>query len=165
MDLKGVLNENPEAKKSKSESIRTHKKPMQLRDIESRSATNKHHTNIDSEEDIGILLEKEKQNIYKKKWNKLDQGLKLNRIKLFVDNYEDINEEQKKQLTDLLIKACKANKLNRNSDILYDSETCEIKEIKILKRKDDLFTLNIVEVKKKQSTGRSKTNIERLLKS
>ena len=165
MDLKGVLNETPDTKKKQNDSIRTHKKPMQLRDIESRSATNKHHNNIDTEEDIDILLEKEKQNIYKKKWNKLDQGLKLNRIKLFTENYEGINDGQKKQLTELLINACKANKLNRNSDIIYDNESCEIKEIKILRKNVDIFTLNIVEVKKKQSSGRSKTNIERLLKA
>ena len=87
MDLKGVLHEKKDEKKSDDPSVRTHKKPMQLRDIESRSASNKHE-NINSDEDIKNILKKEKENIYKKKWNKLDLGLKINRLRLFIEQYE-----------------------------------------------------------------------------
>lgn len=161
MDLKGVLHEKKDEKKSDDPSVRTHKKPMQLRDIESRSASNKHQ-NINTEEDIKNILKKEKENIYKKKWNKLDLGLKVNRIRLFIEQYED--ESKKKELSKLLIPACKSGKLNKNTDIIYDSENCIITNIKILKETDGHFSLNITEVKKKQSSGRSKSNIERLLK-
>lgn len=166
MDLKSVLNDQTSKKNDTIEPIRTHKKPMQLRDIENRSSSNKHQEHINTDKDIELLIEKEKKEIYKKKWNKLDLGLKLNRINQFTDTYDAVdNDGQKKQLNRILISACKSGKLNRNSDITYDIETCEIKEIKILKKTDDIFILDINDLKKKQSTGRSKSNIERLLKA
>ncbi len=145
MDLKGVLNEK---KTTKPETIRKHKKPMQLRDIENRSSSNKHQENINTDEDIELLIEKEKKEIYKKKWNKLDLGLKLNRLNLFITTFETENEDQTNQLNNILMSACKSGKLNKNSDIIYDIETCEIKEIKVLKKVNDKFILDIVEVKK-----------------
>ena len=39
MDIKGILHEKCTDEKSKSNSIRIHKKPMQLRDIENRSSS------------------------------------------------------------------------------------------------------------------------------
>ena len=88
MDLKNVLNES-EVKEDiteKPELVRKHKKPVQLRDIESRSATNRKITqeNFETDENIRSLLEKEKEEIYKQSWNKLDNGMKINRLKVFV---------------------------------------------------------------------------------
>ena len=100
MDLKNVLNES-EVKEDiteKPELVRKHKKPVQLRDIESRSATNRKITqeNFETDENIRSLLEKEKEEIYKQSWNKLDNGMKINRIKLFVET-----EKENKSLNDI----------------------------------------------------------------
>ena len=168
MDLKNVLEqtETPEKLKttneSSNENIRTHKKPIQLKDIESRSSPNNSHQ-LNSSEDIGKLLEKEKKNVYKKKWNKLDLGIKLNLLNKFADKIEK-NPEKNKQLKNLLITNCKNGKLNKNSDIVYNIDEEEIESIKILLI-EDKYKLKITEIKKKQNSGRSKSNIERLLKS
>ena len=71
MDLKNVLNDSQEKKENietKIEevddgSIRVHKKPLQLRDIESRSASKKRlqQETFESDENIRTLLEKEKE--------------------------------------------------------------------------------------------------------
>ena len=47
MDLKNVLNENQEEKPD-DVNIRKHKKPIQLRDIENRSASNRKSGNVET---------------------------------------------------------------------------------------------------------------------
>ena len=65
----------------------------------------------------------------------------------------------------LLLNACRQNKLNRNSDVIYDKETCLIKEIKVLRYENQKYNLELNEIKKPKQTSKSKSNIERLLKS
>ncbi|MBG02053.1 MAG: hypothetical protein CL470_07270 [Acidimicrobiaceae bacterium] len=167
MDLKNVLNESEQ---EESKSIRKHKKPVQLRDIENRSASNRKGGLIECETDEQIkdLLEKEKEDIYKQSWNKLDNGMKINRLKLYIDREtieNELSDEEVIQLKRLLMNACQSNKLNKNTDIIYDKEQCTIKTIKILKRKESRYILEINDVKKQKPTGKSKSNIERLIKS
>ena len=172
MDLKNVLNEN-EVKEDiteKPELVRKHKKPVQLRDIESRSATNRKITqeNFETDENIRSLLEKEKEEIYKQSWNKLDNGMKINRLKVFVKQEVEKNNltsDERISLMKLLLNACRQNKLNRNSDVIYDKETCLIKEIKVLRYENQKYNLELNEIKKPKQTNKSKSNIERLLKS
>ena len=171
MDLKNVLDQTDSTEKeekiktvdkSLNENIRTHKIPIQLKDIESRSSPNNSHQ-LNTSEDIGKLLEKEKKNVYKKKWNKLDLGMKLNLLNKYADKIEK-TPEKNKQLKNLLITNCKNGKLNKNSDIIYNIDEGEIESIKILLI-EERYKLKITEIKKKQNSGRSKSNIERLLKS
>ena len=136
MDLKKVLNENQEENPD-DVSIRKHKKPIQLRDIENRSANNRKTGGVDceSDEQIKELLEKEKEEIYKQSWNKLDNGLKINRLKKFVENEKlekNLSDEKEQQLTKILISACRSNKLNKNTDVVYDKDSCQITNIRIL---------------------------------
>ena len=85
MDLKCVLNDG-EDNENKEESIRVHKKPMQLRDIENRSSGNRRTVSShESDERIKTLLNKEKKEIYLQTWNKLDNGMKIIRLKLYVE--------------------------------------------------------------------------------
>lgn len=171
MDLKKVLNENQE-EKSGDVIIRKHKKPIQLRDIENRSASNRKSGNVEtaleSDEQIKELLEKEKEEIYKQSWNKLDNGLKINRLKKFVENEKlekNLSDEKEQQLTKILISACRSNKLNKNTDVVYDKDSCQITNIRILKYEKNKYHLEIADVKKSKPSGKSKSNIERLLKS
>ena len=57
------------------------------------------------------------------------------------------------------------NKLNKNSDVVYDIDDADIKNIKILEFNEETknFSLKINEVKSK-AKNKSKTNIERFLK-
>jgi hypothetical protein len=165
MDLKNVLDKEESSKdvnKTSTENIRTHKKPIQLKDIESRSSPNNSHQ-LNTSEDIGKLLEKEKKNVYKKKWNKLDLGMKLNLLNKYADNIEK-TPEKNEQLKELLMINCKNGKLNKNSDVIYNVDEEYIENIKILINEEN-YKLKITETKKKQNSGRSKSNIERLLKA
>jgi len=169
MDLKNVLHENQEETNDDT-SIRKHKKPIQLRDIENRSANNRKTGGVEceSDEQIKELLEKEKEEIYKQSWNKLDNGLKINRLKKFIENEKiekSLEHEKTQQLTKILIGACRSNKLNKNTDVIYDKENCKITNIRILKYEKNKYQLEIADVKKTKPSGKSKSNIERLLKS
>lgn len=178
MDLKNVLNDKQEKNENietkveevSDESIRVHKKPLQLRDIESRSASKRRlqQETFESDENIRTLLEKEKKDIFKQSWNKLENGLKINRLKKYVENEgneKNLTKDQKEQLTKLLITSCHQNKLNRNSDIVYDKNECIITNIKILKYENKKYFLDISESKKAKPVSKSKSNIERFIKT
>jgi len=170
MDLKGVLNEKEEIKKENDSSVRVHKKPIQLRDIENRSSTNrKTSLSHESDEKIKKLLNKEKKQYYKQPWNKLDNGMKINRLKMFIDSEKEkntLNDSQTENLKNLLITSCTSGKLNKSSDIIYNKEEGFIESIKILKYNEDQkeYKLQYPDNKKKNSSSKSKSNIDRFLK-
>tara|TARA_Y100000996_G_scaffold368430_1_gene314793 strand:+ start:33 stop:560 length:528 start_codon:yes stop_codon:yes gene_type:complete len=173
MDLKVVLNEKEEegGGGGKTDSVRVHKKPIQLRDIENRSSNNrKTSLSHESDEKIKKMLNKEKKQYYKQAWNKLDNGMKINRIKLFVESEKEKNalsEEEMESLKKLLITTCTSGKLNKSSDISYNKEEGYIENIKILKYIESTkeYKIQINENKKKQSSSKSKSNIDRFLKT
>ena len=165
MDLKKVLNDDIT---EKTTNIRVHKKPIQLRDIENRSSNNHiKMNNKTTDEHMDEIINKEKQNIYFKSWNKLDNGLKINRLNKFIEMEKEkrkLSENNKNKLSKLLLNAHANNKLNKISDVKYDIEKGEIIEIKILLFDEETkkYSLKIKESKPKTTT-KSKTNIERLL--
>lgn len=173
MDLKIVLNEKEEEVvkgESKDNPVRVHKKPIQLRDIENRSSSNrKSSLSHESDGEIKNMLQKEKKQYYKQAWNKLDNGMKINRIKVFAESERDkksLNERQTETLRTLLITTCTSGKLNKSSDISYNKEEGYIESIKILKYTEITkeYKIQINESKKKQSSSKSKSNIDRFLK-
>jgi len=114
-------------------------------------------------------LEKEKQNMYHKSWNKLDNSSKNNLFKTFVSSEKDKNNLDEKQtllLTNLLIKNIK--KLNKVSEVKYDLDKCEIIEIYnlIFNEEDKSYTLNIIEKKtiKSGNNKRSKSRLDKFMK-
>ena len=161
MDLKTILNDvdiadddNLESDLKNNPNVKVHKKPIQLKDIERRSKTNHDQNNI-SETEINKLIDIEKEKIYNQSWNKLDNGSKINRLKkysLILKGEYNLNDNE-------------LNKLNKNSDVIYDIDNAEISNIKILEFNEDsrVFSLKINEVKPKPK-NKSKTNIERFLK-
>ena len=175
MDLKKILkedksNSNTNTNTNTNNSIKKYRKPVQLRDIESRSSNNKKKIEGEykSNEDIRKLIEKEKQTIYDKPCNKLNYGQKMNLLFNFVDDKKiefNLNDHETEKLKEILSNACENNKLNRNSDIIYDIHEKKIKEIKILDINDKKqFKLKNIE-KKSKSITKSKSNIERFLKA
>jgi hypothetical protein len=169
MDLKHALKEKKESVSDDEEYIKKHKKPMQLRDIESRSSSNhkKFNEKYESEKDMNEFLEQEKKSVYFKPWNKLETGHKLNRIRKYVSSVKEernLDDNEVKKLHTILFEACNSNKLNKVSDITYDKEKGEIKEIKILEiTEDNRISLKLVQPKTK-STPKSKSNVDRFLK-
>ena len=174
MDLKTILNDvdiadddNLESSLKNNPNVKVHKKPIQLKDIERRSKTNHDQNNI-SETEINKLIDLEKEKIYNQSWNKLDNGSKINRLKkysLILKEEYNLNDNELYKLNKLLIVSCNKNKLNKNSDVIYDIDDAEISNIKILEFNEDIrvFSLKINEVKSKPK-NKSKTNIERFLK-
>jgi hypothetical protein len=173
MDLKTILKEeSDESEKTnvekKEEHIRTHKKPLQLRDIESRSA-NKRADNFETDESISKMLNAERGVSLKKPWNKLDTGLKLNRLKVFIDNEKitkSLSSNQEKELKSLLMGLCQKGKLNKNTDITYDSNESIIISIKNLNFNDETEKYNYKEPEvraKKQGGNKSRSNVDRFL--
>ena len=164
MDLKNILNYG-----KKKKNIKKYKKPLQLREIESKTSSNKNIGNYENKSmnEINDLINEEKKFQLNKKWNKLNNGNKLKLLSNYTilkKNEYDLNTHQTQKLKNLLFNACENNKLNKQSDIIYDSEKCEIINIKILHfcNKDPSLKLN--QPKLKQNT-KSKSNIEKLLKS
>ena len=173
MDLKTILKEDTSISEKKPEQkeehIRKHKKPLQLRDIESRSATKRSEI-IASDESISKMIDVEKGNSLKKSWNKLDTGLKLNRLKLFISKEKEeknLDSTQEKELKNILMGLCQKNKLNKNTDVTYNNEDCIVMSIKNLKFNEETnkYFYKEPEVKaKKASGGKSKSNVDRFLK-
>ena len=174
MDLKVVLNEKEGGGGvpvlEKDNPVRMHKKPIQLRDIENRSSSNR-KSSLSHESDVQIkkMLNNEKGEYYKQAWNKLDNGMKINRIKIFVELEKEKNsldEDGVEKLKKLLITTCTSGKLNKSSDITYNKEEGYIMSIKILKYTEITkeYKIQINENKKKQTSSKSKSNIDRFLK-
>jgi hypothetical protein len=102
---------------------------------------------------------------YKKSWNKLDKGIKLNRIMIFVKResiLHNLSDQQELQLKTLLIQLCNHNGLNKSSEVSYNQETMNIESIKILhfdssSKKYSVHTI----VSKSKNISKSKSNIEK----
>ena len=171
-DLKNVLKEEKKSEKADIErvdNLRVHKKPMQLRDIETRSSnsnTNKGNK-IETPENMNKFINEEKNEIFKQPWNRLDTGMKLNRLRLFSEvqaKEKKLTKENQEELRKILFSYCRSNKLNKACDIQYDQEECNIISIKNLDIKENgKSSFTTTEVKKTKKTTKSKTNIDRFL--
>ena len=159
------------------ENKRVHKKPLALKDLENKDrllSLKKRNNNNNTGEVVKTttmnnLLDNEINNIFNRPWNKLEKGLRINRVNIYI---EDVLKEKytlgvvelvklKKQLTNCLSKGG----LSKNTEVNYDKDTGKIKDIRILLYSEEKrqFTLKL-ETKKVKSTSRSKSNVEKLLK-
>ena len=167
MDLKEVLQEETIENPKQSNNVTIHKKPIQLRDIENRSSSKTRLDQFESKEHIMELINKEKDHIFKQTWNKLDRGLKINRIKEFIEREikkQSLTKVQSIQLNDLLISACTNNKLNRVSEVTYDKDEGIIVSFKNLMFENNTYLLKTCEPKQNKSSGKPKSNIDRFLR-
>jgi hypothetical protein len=170
IDLKNILKEDePEPvlpQKKGDQLLNVHKKPMQLRDIESRSSNTNRDHKIETPEHIKNLLNEEKDKIFKQPWNRLDMGMKLNRIRLFSEEHakeHKLPKEKQEELRRLLVEGCRGNKLNKITDVTYDIELSCITSVKHLEIKDGKIGFHSGEAKKVKKTTKTKSNIDRLL--
>lgn len=157
MDLKSILSSNNE-----EENITVHKKS-------SFSHVKKSNTiNYSNKNEIDDLLEQEKQNLYYKSWNKLDNSTKNNLFKDFVSiekNKNNLDEKQSLLLINLLVKNIK--KLNKSSEVEYNQDECKIIKINnlIFNEENKSYSLNIIEKKNKSSnTNKSKSRLDKFIK-
>lgn len=170
MDLKNILTDEEKSKIKQSNSNEKYKKPIQLRDIDiHKSSITTSTTNIETNESMKTLLNLEKKEILKQSWNKLDTGLKIARLKIFIEKEKEekeLNDDTKEQLRKILFDACRGNKLNKNTDVIYNRETCLIEKIKPLKYDDKTYSIaKLSEVKKSKSASKSRSNIDRFIRN
>ena len=164
MDLKTILNTNDQA-----DNIKVHKKSEYTPTL-SKSNSNNNNSSYSNKNEIDDLLVQEKKNMYHKSWNKLDNSSKNNLFKTFVSlekEKHNLDEKQTLLLMNLLIKNIK--KLNKVSEVKYDSDKCEIIEIYnlIYNEEDKSYSLNIIEKKNTKSgnMNRPKSKLDKFLKS
>jgi len=70
---------------------------------------------------------------YQRPWHRLERGLRLNRIRNFIEVEKkrmNLSEVDTEQLTNLLHRALDKKQLNSKTCVIYDMENEEIKEIK-----------------------------------
>lgn len=86
-------------------------------------------------EGLQKLLKEESEVAFKKPWHRLERGMRLNRLRLFVDNMKDskgLQESESTGLLQLLTKSLEKKLLNSKNSVIYDIETEKILEIKNL---------------------------------
>ena len=174
MDLDKILIDKKSEKKDKNEKIKKkYSKPNQLKDIESRSNTNRNNNikyQTHTSDEINNLINSEKNKIEKLSWNKLNNGMKLKLLTNFIDSKKKelkLSNNDSLKLKKILFNACENNKLNKISDIDYDIDSNKINDIKILEivKKNDNYDFKLkIQINKKKSSTKSKSNIEKLLK-
>jgi len=158
MDLKYILNSN----NNNEENVQIHKKSSFSHVKKSNT------TNYSNKNEIDDLLKLEKQNLYYKSWNKIDNSTKNNLFKDFVlieKNNNNLDEKQTLLLTNLLINNIK--KLNKVSEVQYDQNECKIIKIHnlIFNENNKSYSLNIIEKKpKSNNSNKSKSRLDKFIK-
>ena len=160
MDLKHILTNNGD------ENVSIKKKPKYIPNISNNNNKNDPN-NYSKKSEIDELLEQEKNNLYKNPWNKLDNTTKNNLFKKYILLEKELNgldDNQTNILHNLLIKNIK--KINKNSDVDYNSEEGILNKIHILNYDivSKSFTLNFTQKKSKSAT-KSKSNLDKFIKS
>jgi len=86
-------------------------------------------------ESLENMLNAESTAAYKRPWHRLDRGLRLNRVKAFIDGLavtRGLKPEEQLSLLQLLTRALDKKILNSKASVLYDIDKEEITEIKPL---------------------------------
>ena len=101
-------------------------------------------------------------------WNKLEKGVKMNRLLIFIQTQKqdrDLTEQQAKELKNLLFKACETGLFNKISDVEYDESKAKIESIKNLDFNESSKKYKIkTGGTKNRSVSKSRSNIDRLTK-
>ncbi len=106
------------------------------------------------------FLENNSKDMYTRPWHKLERGVRLNRLRLFVEDEAQrfqFTDEDKVTMFNVLSKALDKKQLNSGSIVIYDIEQQKILEIKGLafhKQADGKIHFQIVE--RKSGTMRRK---------
>ena len=96
-----------------------------LRNLEPVSKNKEYNHNV---VEIEFFLNNKVVNMYKRPWQKLENQLKLNKIKEYYSS-SDLSQEDKNDSIKKISKALRMNLL-KTSHVIYDSEKCIIENIK-----------------------------------
>lgn len=111
----------------------------------SRNKTQKRHTYVSSEhprptatEQLQRLLEEGAKDAYSRQWHRIERGLRLNRLRLFIEDiapHYELTKEEKEQLFVYFQKALDKKLLNTLKVVQYDPIAQRILSIKGLDMK------------------------------
>jgi hypothetical protein len=89
--------------------------------------------NVEKQNNFLSFLNAQADNAYRRPWHRLEHGLRLNRLRLFVEEEAQrtsYSAEEKERLYNLLVKALDRKLLNSKNNVLYDVEGQRITEVK-----------------------------------
>ena len=109
---------------------------------------------------------KKEGTLFDREWTKLEKGMKLNRINLFIKKQKEengLNDIQTKSLKDILFKACNDGMLNKMCDVSYKEE--EIQSIRNLEFNEQTKKYKLKTSSSKHRVNvKSRSNIDRFMK-
>ena len=117
-------------------------------------------------EELDRILEGGVNDAYKRPWHRLERGLRLNRIRLFVNEEAsrvNLTEVESMQLLALLQKSLDKKILNSKTTVIYDQDEEKIKEIKGLvshRGADGILKYQFIEKRLVAGTRRKRTTEE-----
>ena len=118
---------------------------------------------LELEEEIVV-----ENSMYDKEWTKLEKGMKLNRLLVFITSEtkeRQLTDTQAQALKQLLFKACDMGLFNKINDVKYNTETGIIESIKQLEFNDTSHKYKLkTGGSKGRSVSKSRSNIDRLMK-
>jgi hypothetical protein len=82
------------------------------------------------EKGMDLFFASENKNTLKKPWIKLDRALKIDRIRLYANEYPGLNDQEKASLTQTLLNGLERGLLKTRIVINYNTESCKIEDIK-----------------------------------
>ena len=113
-------------------------------------------------------LEKTDEDRFKLPWNKLEKGMKMNRILLYVDSQKkeySLSDNQTKDLKNILFRGCENGLFNKINDVKYNEEECRIESVKQLEFNESSKKYKLkTSGNKNRSVSKSRSNIDRLMK-
>ena len=89
--------------------------------------------NVEKQNHFLNFLNAQADSAYRRPWHRLEHGLRLNRLRLFVEEEADrtsYNAEEKERLYNLLVKALDRKLLNSKNNVSYDADGQRITEVK-----------------------------------
>ena len=96
------------------------------------SNTNILPKNEESTMNMESFLEKEKASIKKKTWSKLENGLRIKKLRSFAVDYANekkLSKKEKNELKKFLVKSLERKKLYKTKEVVYNVETGKITSI------------------------------------
>jgi hypothetical protein len=86
-----------------------------------------------SQDEFQSFLNSNAEEAFNKPWHKLERGLRLNRLRAFMDAEKaraNYTEDETKQLNAAIMKAFDKKMLNTKNVVVYNEKTAQIEEIK-----------------------------------
>jgi hypothetical protein len=113
-------------------------------------------------------LENSGDDRFKLPWNKLEKGMKMNRILIYVDSQKkeySLSDNQTKDLKNILFRGCENGLFNKINDVKYDEEQGLIESFKQLEFNESSKKYKLKSSgNKNRSVSKSRSNIDRLMK-